>query len=353
MIPSSRVSPNASTRSAECRSLGQLPVWRSTTLIAADQKLLQKSVLPSGNSTADDGYHGPAASTPRKYVKGPLANGYAHGLVATSGHQEYLARCKTIGAQPNSKVRSMLLDPFGLPRGPHECLGGMWISLRDTYVGERGFIALLPVLDSNTSWTSLDASNNGLRNEAVLHLVDLLMQPQHRDRSIELDLSCNPISDGGGRALLDLINAHPHVAHVDIRRTKVPRTTALTIRKVLQVRREQLQEVCPNCGVVFLADSMFCRRCGKKRPNPGLLESTRTSAMQFEEEKGKEEEEEELPAQDAKASPVAAEEALVNEGQGDGEATGEAGTDLKSMPSSATLEAAPEEDADTAADTGA
>merc|ERR1719188_1569692 len=107
-----------------------------------------------------------------------------------------------------------MMDDMGFSVSSQDLLGGMWVSLHDTYIGERGFIAMLPLLDRNTHWTSLDVANNGLRNEAVLHLVDMLLRPQHRDRDISLDLSRNPISEGGGKALLELVTQHPHIGNV-------------------------------------------------------------------------------------------------------------------------------------------
>lgn len=211
------------------------------------------------------GYKGPGIDKPRKYVRGELRDACRHPGGCSDGGDEYRLACKSIGAEPNSFVEGMLKVPAGTVLEPSEFLGGEWISLRNTYIGERGFIALLPVLDRNTAWTSLDASNNGLRNEAVLHLVDLTLRPHHTDRVLHLDLSKNPISDGAGWAILELCRLHPHIGDVNLQQTRVNKRLLLQIRRTLSQRHMDNTQVCRHCGNVFMADSRFCRRCGMRR----------------------------------------------------------------------------------------
>lgn len=178
------------------------------------------------------GYHGPNESYPRKYIKGALSDAYIRNVEAKSYLEEYREACKRVGATPNSGVEEYL-SGARIPRSPKDLLGGDRISLRDTYLGERGFLALMPLIDRNTCWTCLDASNNGLRNEAVLHLVDMLLQPQHMGRSINLNLSRNPISQGAAVALLELVRRHPHVEDVNFRMTKVPWRIGMQLHEAL------------------------------------------------------------------------------------------------------------------------
>lgn len=219
------------------------------------------------------GYNGPGINKPRKYVRGELRDAYTHPSGCKRGDEEYRLACKSIGAEPNSLVQDLLKGPAGMALEPSKFLGGEWISLRNTYVGERGFIAMLPVLDRNTSWTSLDASNNGLRNEAVLHLVDLMLRPHHTDRVLHLDLSENPISDGAGRAVLELCRLHPHIGEVNLQRTKINRRLLLQVRKTLNQRHIDNTQICRSCGNVFMVDSRFCRKCGYRRVDTKELEA--------------------------------------------------------------------------------
>jgi len=193
---------------------------------------------PSVQSTTYvlEGYHGIGSDYPRKYVKGPLEAAYARSSLRLAEH-EYRVTCADLDIRPNSGITPRLTDN-GAPLPPAEVLGGELISLQQTYVGERGFIALLPLLDRNMRWTCLDASNNGLRNEAVLHLVDMLLRPQHWSREISLDLSKNPISEVAGRALLELVRTHPRVAWINVRMTKIPRRTSSKLQElILNVRK--------------------------------------------------------------------------------------------------------------------
>lgn len=168
------------------------------------------------------GYSGPGLDYPRKYVKGHLKDAYVRQNYKPPV-QEYDSTCKGLGAQPNSHVKELLTCKQGLALTSAEVLGGESVSLRQTYLGEKGFIALLPLLNSNTRWRYLDASNNGLRNEAVLHLVDMLLRPAHTGRRLHIDLSRNPISEGAGKALMELVKLHPGIESLNLSMTKIPR----------------------------------------------------------------------------------------------------------------------------------
>lgn len=233
----------------------------------------------AGRLLVTGGYDGLGVDKPRKYVKGELRDAYCSGGAFLPGELEYKRSCKALGAEPNSFVQCSLRASTSQQLENHELLGGSHISLRETYLGEKGFIAMLPILDRNTSWTCLDASNNGLRNEAILHLVDMLLRPHHKGRSIQLMLSRNPISEGGGRALLDLARQHPCIKGIDLNRTKVPRQLRFTIHKATHDKYAAQNNVCTKCGNLMMDDSVFCRRCGGRRPRPldvGVFEVPQT-----------------------------------------------------------------------------
>jgi len=182
------------------------------------------------------GYKGPGLDYPRKYVQGQLKDAYVRQHYK-SPVQEYDSTCRDIGAHPNSHVKE-LLTSNGIALMSSEVLGGESVSLRQTYVGERGFIALLPLLNSNTRWRVLDASNNGLRNEAVLHLVDMLLRPAHAGRRFHIDLSRNPISEGAGKALMELIKLHPGIESLNLSMTKIPRHLIERIKCQIERQRK-------------------------------------------------------------------------------------------------------------------
>lgn len=203
------------------------------------------------------GYTGPGADHPRKYVKGGLRNAYVR-VVPRSGEMDYRHTCEHLmKIDMNSSILARLRSG---PSSKYKLLGGTSISLRDNYVGERGFIALLPILDQNNTWTTLDASNNGLRNEAVLHLVDLLLQPHHGNRAISLDLSRNPISTTSAYALMELVRLHPKgVIDINLHLTKVPRRLAFMLRGMAKARAEDAENKALEAAAAQTEASRFLR----------------------------------------------------------------------------------------------
>lgn len=187
-----------------------------------------------------DGYKGANADYPRKYVRSCLEDAYKRKQYRVPT-KEYDKTCAGLGAKPNSHVQSTLANSSGVAYTSGEVLGGETITLRPTYVGEKGFIALLPLLNLNTKWKILDASNNGLRNEAILHLVDMLLRPAHSSRNLSIDLSRNPISDGAGKALYELVKHHPGIECLNLAMTKVPRHQRERIKAEIE-RAQKVRE---------------------------------------------------------------------------------------------------------------
>jgi len=174
----------------------------------------------------------PVALQPRKYVRGRLETAYENPFEGNSAEYQkplavYRKSCEARNAAPNSYIENAPVD-----------LIGHTISFRDTYLGEKGFVAALPLLNHNKHWTALDASQNGLRNEAVICLVDMLLRPQHANRVLYLDLSSNPISRSGALALQELVSKHNGLQWLSLRFTKVPRDLALKIQESLEQQKE-------------------------------------------------------------------------------------------------------------------
>merc|ERR1719321_2148830 len=168
---------------------------------------------------------------PRKYWReGLLKVAWQRTTIRTS-EKEYKATCHKINAKPNSMVSSMLHEE---PR----CFENMTeIDLSGNYLGERGFLAILPVINSNTMFTSLNVSQNGLRNEAVAHLVDMLLREQHSGRQLRINLSRNPISDNAVTALTELANRHPGVIEINLWRTNANRRKVAMLNEILEAKR--------------------------------------------------------------------------------------------------------------------
>jgi len=169
----------------------------------------------------------PVAFQPRKYVRDQLETAYEVQCDDIPPVRLYRKSCEVRHAEPNSYIENVSVD-----------LIGHTISFRGTYLGEKGFVAALPLLNHNKHWTALDASQNGLRNEAVICLVDMLLRPQHANRVLYLDLSSNPISRSGALALQELVSKHNGLQWLSLRFTKVPRDLALKIQESLEQQKE-------------------------------------------------------------------------------------------------------------------
>merc|ERR1719160_775589 len=190
---------------------------------------------PKGTEEATSDTNGFAWDYPRKYWReGDLKVAWHRTMLRTS-EKEYKATCHKINAKPNSQISTMLHEE---PR----CFENMVdIDLSGNFLGERGFLAILPVINANTIFTSLNFSQNGLRNEAVAHLVDMLLRDQHSNRQLKLNLSRNPISEAGIAALTELANKHPGVTEINLWRTGANRRKVALLNEILEAKRALMQ----------------------------------------------------------------------------------------------------------------
>lgn len=172
-----------------------------------------------------------ATMSPKKYYKGEPISAAWQRMQQKNPEKEYEGTCVKLKSKPNSRVCQLLKDDFNY-FGVQDVL-----NFRDNYLGEKGFLAILPLINSNTCFTHLDAANNGLKHESVTHLVDMLLRPRHADRQITLDLSRNPISVTGYQALAVLAARHPTVMDIDLRRTQVPRRKIIQLREFMATKR--------------------------------------------------------------------------------------------------------------------
>lgn len=231
----------------------------------------KEAVEDAATSLGLVGYKGPGCDYPRKYIRGDLQDAWKR-KANRNPVQEYVSTCRNLGAHPNSVVKELLTSKIkGSTIMDKEIMGGDVISLRQTIVGERGFLAILPMLDRNTRWRFLDASNNGLRNEAVLHFVDMLLRPKHTGRRLYIDLSRNPISEGAGKALLQLVKVHPGIESLNLSMTKIPRRLLEQIRRQLEHER-RMRDPDPDAarGSLTGADTTMAAAMSEKLVDPQL-----------------------------------------------------------------------------------
>ncbi|RNF23651.1 uncharacterized protein Tco025E_02751 [Trypanosoma conorhini] len=137
--------------------------------------------------------------------------------------QKYAWLCRQAGIKPNSVLLRALPEERGASVSR--------IDSSVNYIGPRGIMPLLKVLQSNVGLEYLNLSRNNLENDEVIELVKLLMTESGAALQF-LDLSNNPISLAGGAALLRLVQARPALHSVRLRGTLVPQQVSRSIQEV-------------------------------------------------------------------------------------------------------------------------
>eukprot|EP01013_Petalomonas_cantuscygni_P010596 TRINITY_DN23751_c0_g1_i1.p1 TRINITY_DN23751_c0_g1~~TRINITY_DN23751_c0_g1_i1.p1 ORF type:complete len:192 (+),score=16.13 TRINITY_DN23751_c0_g1_i1:55-630(+) len=169
-------------------------------------------------------------STPLPRSTGPGA--MSSVLSAISGDSTaslrdiYLAACDEHKVTPNSSVLRHLPAHCGFSVPPVLDLSG-------NYVGNGGFLALLPVIARCPQLTTVLAPANGLRNTAVFALAGILAT---HPALVAVDISGNVISDAAAAALLAALAVNPRVRRVVLRDTRVGVDIQAEMKRVLDTR---------------------------------------------------------------------------------------------------------------------
>lgn len=187
-----------------------------------------------------NGYHlepnKEAMASPRKYYKGESISAAWQRAQTKNPEKEYEGTCQKLKSKPNSQVSVCLKENINYFATQER------LDFRDNFLGEKGFITILPLINSNDCFTHLNVSGNGLRNEAVCHMVDMLLRPKHSDRPLTLDLSRNPISVTGFHALAVLAARHPTVREINISRTQIPRKKILQLKDFMASKDQRAEK---------------------------------------------------------------------------------------------------------------
>jgi hypothetical protein len=123
----------------------------------------------------------------------------------------YLGNCLHSKVKVNSGVKA-LLDSYKSERDV------VHFSLDNNLVGEARIMPLLPLFDRMYRLRTLNLANNGLKNRAVQTLAAHLQT--HPSLAV-LDLSGNPFSRVGGKALLNLVISRPRLVQVRAENTQM------------------------------------------------------------------------------------------------------------------------------------
>lgn len=132
--------------------------------------------------------------------------------VAKSLRDVYEEACKTADVHVNSALAKFFPERHGAP------LNGEVLDLSRNYVGDRGLVPILSVVQRSPHLKRLVLCENGLRNNAVKHLCTVAAK---HPNLVSIDLSDNYISEGAGNAIESLLLENPRILEVAFRNTKI------------------------------------------------------------------------------------------------------------------------------------
>jgi hypothetical protein len=132
--------------------------------------------------------------------------------VAKSLRDVYEEACKSADVHVNSALAKFFPERHGAP------LSGEVLDLSRNYVGDRGLVPVLSVIQRSPHLKRLVLCENGLRNNAVKHLCTVAAK---HPNLVSIDLSDNYISEGAGNAIEALLLENPRILEVSFRNTKI------------------------------------------------------------------------------------------------------------------------------------
>lgn len=135
-----------------------------------------------------------------------------------------------MNVHPNTVFSKALPDKAGMS------LQSDVIDLRRNYIGDKGMIPVLHVVQRCPGIKRLVVTENGLRNAAVEKIC--AVAGKHPGLT-SIDLSDNYISEGAGKALESLLSDTPRIVDVGITNTKIEAEQRLRIKMLAQANANQ------------------------------------------------------------------------------------------------------------------
>ena len=160
---------------------------------------------------------------PRPRAPQGKSSSHSRSKVAKSLQEIYEDSCRDEGVHPNSTFFRLLPDKPGV------LLLQDSLDLHRNYVGNRGIVPVLAVIQRCPQIKRLILTENGLRNsavEAICHMV-----AKHGSIT-SIDLSDNYISEGAAVALEQLLTETPRITDVGLVNTKIDAETRLKLKNL-------------------------------------------------------------------------------------------------------------------------
>eukprot|EP00759_Apiculatamorpha_spiralis_P048535 PhF_6_TR4375/c0_g1_i1/m.5904 len=157
--------------------------------------------------------------------------GNPRGGVSGAGKQTkslrdlYEDACKEVQmSKPNTVFLSMLPDK------PGGTLASDTLDLHRNYVGDKGLVPILAVVQRSPQLRKLNFGENGLRNNAIKVMCAALVK---HPGVTSIDISDNYISEGAGRALEQLLKDNPRITDLGIANTKIDVDLRLRLKELV------------------------------------------------------------------------------------------------------------------------
>ncbi|KAJ9468530.1 Calmodulin [Diplonema papillatum] len=153
------------------------------------------------------------------------------GVVQFSSSQLYEMESEKVGCKANATIAGQL------PKTPgrHTATD---INASCNYIGDKGLLALLPVIRVSPGMTRIRLSDNGLRNDSVLQLLHVLLND--KKSVISLDLSGNKqLSLEVGSTCLKLVKSNKKFVQLLLAKTAVSKAMQENIETVLKRNRKE------------------------------------------------------------------------------------------------------------------
>ena len=129
--------------------------------------------------------------------------------------------CKEQHIHANSQLLSSLPDRqgAGLPTDV--------LDISRNFIGDKGVVPLLQVVQRSTTLKKLVLVENGLRNNAVKQVC--AVAAKHPSLT-SIDFSDNYISEGAGQAILELVQENHKITYVGVHNTKIGAELRVSIK---------------------------------------------------------------------------------------------------------------------------
>lgn len=146
----------------------------------------------------------------------------------------YSEACKEFDITPNRQIIKQL--KFGIREF---CPSGV-LDFSKNFIGDRGLLAVLRLLEQLPHCHTLLLPQNGIRNTGVTALVTVA---KIHPSLMHINLSNNPLSLNAALSILDLVRSNQRISQVDLDKTRIDETYILKIAQYLEKNNQNASQL--------------------------------------------------------------------------------------------------------------